>query len=54
MGKEVILTPEESEYHDFADSYEAEATNVVLNAFNEGYLLGKKHALREFGGKNED
>ena len=36
------------------EKYQAEAAKNALNAFSEGYMLGKMHAERVFGeGENE-
>lgn len=40
---------EEQEYRDAVDTYEVEAAKNAINAFNEGYLLGMKHAEAVFG-----
>lgn len=40
---------EEREYRDAVDAYEVEAAKNAIKAFNEGYLLGMKHAESVFG-----
>lgn len=44
----------EDEAADVIRKYQLEAMNNVINAFNEGYYLGKEHALRVYGGKDEN
>lgn len=47
--KEIMGAKEEQEYRDAVDAYEVEAAKNAINAFNEGYLLGMKHAEAVFG-----
>jgi hypothetical protein len=47
--KEIMGEKEEQEYRDAVDAYEVEAAKNAINAFNEGYLLGMKHAEAVFG-----
>ena len=41
----------ELEINDAVDQYKDEAVRNAIAAFNEGYMLGRKHAERVFGGK---
>lgn len=41
----------ELEINDAVDQYKDEAVKNAIAAFNEGYMLGRKHAERVFGGK---
>lgn len=37
------------------EKYQLEAAKNAMNAFNEGYILGKSHAEKVFGeGENEN
>ena len=40
----------ELEINDAVDQYKDEAVKNAVYAFNEGYMLGRKHADRVFGG----
>jgi hypothetical protein len=40
----------ELEINDAVDQYKDEAVKNAVYAFNEGYMLGRKHAERVFGG----
>lgn len=42
----------ELEYNDVIDPYKDQAVKNVINAFNEGYMLGRKHGEAVFGGEN--
>ena len=45
----------EQEYEDAVEVFRAEAVKNAVKAFNEGYLLGMKHAEMVFGKvENED
>jgi len=43
------INVEQREHMDAVGSHEAEAAKNAINAFNEGYLLGMKHAEAVFG-----
>lgn len=34
---------------EIVESYKAEAVKIMVDAFNQGYLLGAKHAKTTFG-----
>lgn len=34
------------------DEYEQKLGEIIIKAFNEGYHLGKKQALKQYGGYN--
>lgn len=51
MGRQ---TNKEAEYRDSVETFKAEAIKNAINAFNEGYLMGKRHAEEVFGGDDED
>lgn len=56
MGKDKEIEMRENEYRNAALDFQAEASKVVLHAFNEGYLMGKRHAeyLYGKGAEHED
>lgn len=39
---------EEKEVIDAIEAYKAEAVKTLVNAFNEGFMLGRKHAEKTF------
>ena len=39
---------DDKDFVDLARKYYEEAANNVINAFNEGYFLGKRHAEKLF------
>lgn len=44
----------DEEFVDLMEKFRAEAVKNTVNAFNEGYMLGKMHAELVFGeGENE-
>lgn len=49
MGKIEI----EKEIDQLAEQWRAEAVKNAVSAFNDGYMLGRKHAEMVFGGKDE-
>lgn len=44
----------EKEIAEKVEAYRVEAATMLVNAFNEGYYLGKMHAQKVLGGKDED
>lgn len=42
---------EEKEVLDALEAYKAEAVKNAINAFNEGFMLGKQHAEKVFMNK---
>lgn len=40
---------ESGEVYDALESHKEEAMKIVINAFNEGFMLGVKHANKAFG-----
>ena len=51
MGRQ---TTKEAEYRESVEAFKAEAVKNAVSAFNEGYLMGKKHAEDVYGGDDED
>ena len=45
---------ENDEVFDALDSYKEEAMKIAINAFNEGFLLGVKHANKALKDLSED
>ena len=42
---------QEKEFEGLLRQYGSQAESIAIQAFNEGYMLGRKHAERVFGGK---
>lgn len=51
MGEQI---EKEIEFNNVMRAYKEEAMKILVDAFNEGYLLGQKHAQKVFGGEHED
>lgn len=47
MGKQ-------TEYLEAMEAFKAEAMKNAVRAFDEGYLLGRKHAKEVYGGDDEN
>lgn len=54
MGKKVYEECMEFECNELSRQYMDEAAKNILNAFNEGYLLGRRHANLVFGREESD
>lgn len=54
MKNKVGGFPEDQEFLDTARKYLDEATNNVINAFCDGFMLGRQHAEKLYGKEGED
>lgn len=43
------MSGEEKQFNELMSTFTTEAVKTVTNAFNEGFLLGVKHAKKVFG-----
>lgn len=46
--------PKDRDFLETAQKYQDEAASNVINAFCEGFMLGKQHAEKLYGGKGEN
>lgn len=51
MGKQ---TDNDAEFVNSARRFTLEASNIALDAFHEGYLMGIKQARKIYNGEDED